>query len=242
MALMIYVDESGQPHQLDEGPYVIASVAIDENNLDAAVDAVKGFLERVSRVHGVNVGEIHTKCLVKGVGDWYGVPMRVRKAVFDEFAQLISGLDMVLNIVVVRKGRPGAKISSPEGIRKHAVKLLVERIFMTPSTHPVAILVFDSSTIGQDANIKRDVEEAVRTALTKPSYRIYVAFKDSREEPLLQVADYVAYVTRYIYTHQYRWKDFSFENAFLSFEDRVRRCPGQDTYEGCGLKVWEITR
>jgi len=240
MALMVYVDESGQPHQLDEGPYVIASVAIDERCLGGVIDAVRGFLARVSQSLGVRVSEIHTKNLVKGNGEWHGVPMRVRRAVFDEFARLIHGLDVVLNIVVVVKARPGARVSNPEGVRKHAIKLLVEGVLMTSSTHPIAVLVFDSSTIGQDANIRRDVEEAVRTALGRPSCRVYVAFKDSKEEPPIQVADYVAYVTKYVCMRQYRWRDFDFENAFLLFEDKIRRCPGQGTYDGCGLRVWEI--
>ncbi len=62
---------------------------------------------------------------------------------------------------------------------------------MTLSNYSIAVLIFDSSSIELDANIRRDDEEAVHTALTKPSYRVYVTFKDSREEPLIQIADYL---------------------------------------------------
>ncbi len=241
MALIVYVDESGQPHQLDEGPYVIASVAIDEDRLPQVISAIENFVAGIRRSYGIDVDEIHTKNLVKGNREWYGVSIDTRRKIFEDFAQLVSNLDIVLNIVVVKRGL-GVRIASPEGIRSHAMKLLIERIFMTPSRYPIAILVFDSSTIGQDANIRSEVEKAVRESLAHRSYRVYVSFKDSIEEPAIQIADFVAYIVRSIKMHQYSWRGFNFEKAFLLFENRIRRCPGQDTYEGCGLKEWIIDR
>lgn len=241
MALLVYVDESGKPYQIDEGPYVLASVAIDELELDNVVNVISSFINDVRRNLGISIDEIHTKHLVKGNEAWSRIPMPERAKVFQQFADIISSLNITLNIVAALKGRPGVKISSPPSIRRHVIKLLIERLYLTRSKYKVAIMIFDSIAFGMDANIRLDVEEGIKSSLSPQTYRLYVAFKDSREEQAIQIADYVAYLMRHILMKQYRWAYFNFEEAFLKIEPKIRRCPGSSCYNGCGLKIWYIT-
>ncbi len=240
MALLVYVDESGQPYQIDEGPYVVVSVAIDEGELDKLNRAVKDLIMDINNRFGLRINEIHTKQLVKGNGPWNNVPMRKRAKIFQDIAEIIADLDIVLNIVAAVKSRPGIRITSFEGIRRHVLKLLAERLFMIYSQQKVTIIIFDSSTIGNDVKIKEDMERGIREGLISPTYRTYVSFSYSDREPGIQIADYVAYLTRHIITKQYKWQDFDFEKAFLTIEPKIRRCHGGNIYINCGLKIWEI--
>jgi len=165
-----------------------------------------------------------------------------RAKIFQDIAELVAGLNMVLNIVAVVKSKPGLEITKQRarGIRKHTLKLLLERLIMTRMDENIALIVFDSKNLREDANIRADIEKGIEEALTNPTYRTYIAFSYSHLEPAIQIADYVAYLTRYIVTKQYRWQSFDFEKAFLTIEPKIRRCPGEDRYEGCGMKIWEI--
>ncbi len=241
MTLLIFVDESGDPLQLDEGPYILSSVAVCEDKLGVVDSSFSRFLSHINNQYGIRVNEVHAKHLVKGNSPWR-LPMRDRARIFQEIAELVSRLDIVLNIVAVVKSRPGVEISKKRarGIRKHALKLLVERLYMTRADENIALIIFDSKNLREDANIRHDIEKGIEEALANPTYRTYITFSYSHLEPAIQIADYVAYLTRYIVTKQYRWQSFDFEKAFLTIEPRIRRCPGQNTYEGCGLKIWEI--
>jgi len=238
--MLIFVDESGQPHQISEGPYVLSSVAIDEKDLDEVNDSVSEFINNVRKRFNIYVDEIHTKYLVKGNYAWKSVHMEERAILFQEFANIISSLNITLNIVSAVKKRPGVVISSPHGIRRHVIRMLLERLYLTPSEYNVAIIIFDSFSIKMDANIRKEVEEAIEASLSPQTYRLYVSFSDSKKEPALQIADYVAYLMKHILMKQYKWSKFDFERAFLTIESKIRRCPHDNTYEGCGLKIWEI--
>ena len=73
MCLFVYVDESGQPNQLDDGPYVLTSVIVSEEGVKNVVDQVRGFVEAVRGRYGINwLEEIHTKDLVEGSREWHG--------------------------------------------------------------------------------------------------------------------------------------------------------------------------
>ena len=223
MVLLIFVDESGQPHQISEGPYVLSSVAIDEKYLDEVNNSITNFTVNVRRKFNIHVDEIHTKHLVKGNYAWKNVCMEKRAELFQEIANIISNLNITLNIVSAVKKRPGVKISSPYGIRRHVIKMLLERLYLTPSKYSVAIMIFDSYSIKMDANIRKEVEEAIEEALSPQTYRLYVSFSDSKKEPALQIADYVAYLTKHILMKQYKWAMFDFEEAFLTIESKIRR-------------------
>jgi len=238
--LLIFVDESGQPHQIDEGPYVLSSIAVDEENLGEVNDSITSFIDNVRNRFNIDVSEIHAKYLVKGNYAWRSIRMEERARLFQRIANIISNLNITLNIVSAVKKRPGVKITSPYGIRKHVIKMLLERLYLTPSKYSIAVMIFDSSSIKIDINIRKEVEEAVEEALSPQTYRLYVSFSNSKKEPALQIADYIAYLMKHILMKQYKWGKFDFEKAFLTIESKIRRCPHKDVYEGCGLKVWEI--
>ena len=241
MTLLIFIDESGDPLQLNEGPYVISSVAVREEELGVIDNAFHDLIRSINGQYRIRVNEIHTKLLVKGNSPWR-IPIVERARIFQEIADLISRLNIVLNIVAVVKARPGVEISRRRalGIRRHALKLLVERLYMTRADEELALIVLDSKNLREDANIRRDVERGIEEGLANPTYRTYITFSYSHREPAIQIADYVAYLVRHIIMKQYRWQSFDFERAFLTIESKIRRCPGEETYEECGLKVWEI--
>ncbi len=240
MVLLIYIDESGQPHQIDEGPYVLASVAINEDSFESVVSSINTFIDGIQRDLGIQVDEIHTKQLVKGNGIWKAVPMSKRAKIFQRFAEVIASQDLILNIVAAVKERPGIKIANPYSIRRHLIKTLVERLYLTPSLSNIALAIFDSNTVGIDVNIRKEFEKGIKESLTQPTYRLYITFSDSKREPPIQIADYVAYLMRHILMKQYKWAAFDFEKAFLTIEQKIRKCPNKDTYNNCGLKIWEI--
>lgn len=132
MALLVFVDESGGPLQLDEGPYVLSPVAVREDYLDIIDDVFSHFISNISNTYGIQVNEIHTKYLVKGNSPWR-LSIRDRAKIFQDIAELVARLNIVLNIVVVVKSKPGLKITKQraQGIRKHILKLLLERLHTT---------------------------------------------------------------------------------------------------------------
>ncbi len=132
------------------------------------------------------------------------------------------------------------KITSFEYIRRNVLKLLAKQLSTIHTQQKATIIVFDTSTIGRDARIKEDMEKGIREGLSKPTYKTYIAFSYSEQEPGIQIADYIAYLTRYIIIKQYKWQDFDFEKAYLTIEPKIKRCPGTNTYINCGLKIWEI--
>ncbi|WP_054855663.1 DUF3800 domain-containing protein [Vulcanisaeta sp. JCM 16161] len=124
-----------------------------------------------------------------------------------------------------------------------AITNLIERVFMSKPWFPNcsrATLIFDSQSPRENGRVKMDVEYAIRKSRARPTFRLSVVFRDSRNEPLIQVADYVAYVVRKIYMGHTQYRLFNFQHAFQLLESKIRRCPGKNTYRGCGLKEWVI--
>ncbi|WP_243678750.1 DUF3800 domain-containing protein [Vulcanisaeta distributa] len=250
MCLMIFIDESGgKPNELGRGgPFVIASVAIDELSACDARNRVREFVGSVSRGGlGISISEIHASDLVGYSSEWRRkrVDISRRVQVFNDFAQLISGLNILLNIVVVR-ALGNVVVRNPGGVMRVAITNLVERVFMSKPWFPPncsrATLIFDSqSPPRENSRVKMDVGYAIRKSRAKPTFKLSVVFRDSRDEPLIQVADYVAYVVRKVYMGGHtQYRSFNFQHAFQLLEGKIRRCPGKNTYMGCGLKEWVI--
>ena len=243
MCLFAYVDESGQPDQLDRGPYVLVSVVIDEGDVDYVSSQISGFINALPSRYGVGgVVEFHTIDVVTGSNEWRGVSEDVRARVFNDFAELISGLNFLLNIVVVRAAG-NVRVNKPDRVRRYAIMNLIERLFMAKSLYPNqsrVVMVIDSLGGVLNDRIRNDIEYAIKNSRARPTYKLLKAFESSVEEPPLQLADYVAYVVRRVFKGQLQHGAFSFGRAFQLFEGRIRRCPNGNTYHGCGLKVWEI--
>ncbi len=132
--LYAFIDESGKPHQLYEGPSVLAAVTVTEDQLDMCRDAVSMFIERWNQILQSEytrmkpvIQEIHAREVVQGEGFWRGVKPEHRNEFILSAAELVSGLPLYLNIVVVRLA-PGVEVRNPHGVRRRAFKLLVKRI------------------------------------------------------------------------------------------------------------------
>ncbi len=103
MALLIYIDESGQLYQIDEGPYVVASVIVDESELYRLETAIRDIILSINSRFKLGITEIHAKHLVKGNKPWNNVSMKDRAKVFQDIAKVIASLNIVLNIVAAYK-------------------------------------------------------------------------------------------------------------------------------------------
>ncbi len=246
--LYAFIDESGKPHQLYEGPFVLAAVTVTEDRVEECRYAVMRFIEEWNRMLQSEyiemkpvVSEIHAREVVQGEGFWRGVKPEHRNQFILSAAELVSRLPLYLNIVVVRLA-PGVEIRNPRGVRRHAFKLLVERILYS-ERHVDELLVFiDSAGVGEDEQIKAEIIRGVEEGFAELSGRPLVTFVDSRGEPLVQVADLVAYIVRNVEMHRYRVRGVDLGRAYRLIERRIRPCPGRETYEGCGLKRWLIDR
>lgn len=140
---------------------------------------------------------------------------------------------------MVVKAVGNIRVNRPNVIRRYAIMNLIERVFMTKSLYPDqsrAVMVIDSLGGVLNDRVRDDIEYAIKNSRARPTYRLLKAFESSVEEPPLQLADYVAYVVRRVFKGQLRHGAFNFGRAFQLFEGRVRRCPGKDTYHGCGLR------
>ena len=253
MTLFVYVDESGSPHALKENkknyysPYVLASVIIEDKDVKSVSNQIMDFIETVRKRYNISsLEEVHTKDLVKGKKEWHGIDMSIRVQVFNKFANLIARLNILLNIVVATKVTMNVTIRKPEGIRKHVITYLLERLFMTEPLYPnhsTVTLVFDKSGSISYEDINKDIKDAFKYSRAKPTFRyndIILTLKSSKDTPPIQVADYVAYVVGRRINKQSQYREFNFEHVFKIFEDRIRKCPNKNTYYGCGLKVWKI--
>ena len=247
MALFVYVDESGHPKQLNDGPYVLASVIIDDKDLKNVSSQIMDFIETVRKKYNISrLEEIHTKDLVKGSREWHGIDMGIRVQVFNDFANLIAGLDILLNIVVAMKAMKNVVIRNPDGVMARVITNLIERLFMTKPLYPnhsTVTLVFDESGSISYKSIDKNIKDAFKYSRAKQSFKysdIILMIKSSKDVPPIQIADYVAYVVGRIFNRQFQYREFDLKRAFHAFEDKIRKCPNKNTYRGCGLKVWEI--
>lgn len=242
LILFCFIDESGQPYQLDEGPYVLTAVSVKPDYLRSSEGKVREFIAKWNKQIGFNINEIHTRQIVQGEQNWRSISKSVRQQVLSEFAHLVSSLPIIINSVAVVK-EVGAKIYNWQGIRQHALATLLERVILTPCHPPdILIIAFDSAAARQDYMVKCELEEAISRTLVRHNTRLFTSFEDSKKSPLIQVADFAGYLIRNILVNRYKVHGINLEELFLKIESRIRRCPGKDTYWGCGLKIWKIER
>ena len=242
LILFCFIDESGQPYQLDEGPYVLAAITVKPDHLRSSEDKVRRFIVKWSEQLGFSIDEIHARQIVQGEQNWRSVSKSVRQQVLSEFALLVSSLPIVINSVAVVK-EVGAKIHNWQGIRQRVLVTLLERVILTPRYPPdVLIIAFDSAVAKQDYTVKCELEEAIGRTLVRHNTRLFTSFEDSKKSPLIQVADLAGYLIRNILVNRYKVQGINLEEPFLKIEPKIRRCPGTNTYWGCGLKIWRIER
>ena len=239
--LLAYVDESGKPHQLREGPFVVAAAVIRSEELRAAEEKIHGFLkywERRLKEHHPNMEippleEIHTRAVVMGEGFWRGVRPRLRNEFILGAADLVGHLPLVFNIVVLRM-EPGAPLD-PRRVRYEVHKRLIERIVMTDSRVDEIVVKYDSAGF-EDHEIAVELLRGLREGYVQYRGRISIGFVDSKRSPLIQAADLMAYVTKMIEMGRLLVRRVEMDKAFLLLEPRIRRCPYKRSYVGCGLK------
>lgn len=246
-----YVDESGHPHQLDFGPYVVAAVVIPGSCAGEVsrvlAEGTRRILEPISRALPWFPGdaEIHVSEIVQGTGVWRRVKVEEKQRVLDSYADLLAGLPISVVLVVVRRGL-GSIVHSWRGIRVHAYKMLGERILMAPGKPPQRlVIVVDSSSPGIDEKVRADIELGLVSGYVEAGKtRVKVRFADSRMEPLLQAADFYAYMVREAEMHRYKVQRgryiIDLEAPLLRALRKVRRCPETGAIEGCGIKRWVI--
>jgi len=253
--LLAHIDESGQPYQLKDGPFVLAAVTTPLEVIDFDEAVVKRFLGRwLSQLQtgypqlGIDAAEfeLHARSVVQGEGFWRKIKPDDRVRFLEEAADMIASLRSTLNIVVIER-EPGAEVKDWRGIRKHALRILVERILMSMYALPRILLVdYDTAAAKLDAELRNELREAAKTTKFKHKTRVYVDFHDSKHSPLIQVADFVAYIQRMVSMHKYainyNTAKLDIEKLYLKIERRIRRCPGRTSYEGCGLKIWQLRR
>ncbi len=252
--LFAFIDESGQPYQLDEGPYVLAAATVAPYNLVRVEGNIRSYLTRWSHRLGRDIPEIHAREIIQGESppprtlqqnprriNWRRVDPRIRQEVIDRFSELIASQPILLNIVVVEK-RPGVRIHSQYGVRTRALTYLIERVLMSGRTPRILLLSIDSAALRQDTQLQIEVLNALSRVRVKHQARVFISFEDSENSPIIQIADVVAYIIRNVRMHRYTIGRINIENAFLNIERRIRRCPGTNRYERCGLKVWTITQ
>lgn len=252
--LFAFVDESGQPYQLDEGPYTLAAATVAPYNLVKVEDNVRSYLARWSRRLGRDIPEMHAREIIQGESpsprilqqnpkriNWRIVDPRIRQEAIDKFSELIASQPILLNIVIVEK-HPGVKIRSQYNVRTRALTYLIERILMSGRTPRILLLSIDSAALRQDAQLQIEVLNALSSVRVEHQTRVFISFEDSENSPIIQIADVAAYIIRNVRMHRYTIGRINIERAFLNIERRIRRCPGTNKYEGCGLKVWTIKR
>lgn len=253
--LLAHIDESGQPYQLKDGPFVLAAVTTPLEVIDHDENIVKDFLDKwlaqlTASYTQLNIDskrfELHARSIIQGEGFWRKIDPDDRISLLKDAADVIASMRSTLNIVVVKR-EPGAIVGNWKGVRKHALRILVERILKTMRLPPHILLVdYDTAAARLDAELRDELREAAKTTIFEHNTRVYVDFHDSRQSPLIQVADLVAYIQRMVSMHRYEVKygsaTLDIEDIYLKIERRIRRCPGSDSYKGCGLKVWQLSR
>ena len=225
LILFCFIDESGQPYQLDEGPYVLTAITVKPDHLRSSEDKVRRFIVKWSEQLGFSIDEIHARQIVQGEQNWRSVSKSVRQQVLSEFALLVSSLPIVINSVAVVK-EVGAKIHNWQGIRQRVLVTLLERVILTPRYPPdVLIIAFDSAAAKQDYTVKCELEEAIGRTLVRHNTRLFTSFEDSKKSPLIQVADFAGYLIRNILVNRYKVQGINLEEPFLKIEPKIRRCP-----------------
>ncbi|ALL02083.1 hypothetical protein Pyrde_2040 [Pyrodictium delaneyi] len=239
--LLAYVDESGKPHQLREGPFVVTAAMIWPEELRAAEEKIHGFLkywERRLKEHHPNMEippleEIHARTVVMGEGFWRGVKPRLRNEFILGAADLVGHLPVVFNIVVLRM-EPGAPLD-PHRVRYEVHKRLIERIVMTDPRVDEIVVKYDSAGF-ENHGIAVELLRGLHEGYVQYRGEVSIGFVDSRRSPLIQAADLMAYVTRMVEMGRYLVRGIEIDRAFILLEPRIRRCPHSNDYEGCGLK------
>lgn len=251
--LLAHIDESGQPYQLKDGPFVLAAVTTPLEVIDHDEDIVRDFLNKwlaqlTASYPQLNIDnsrfELHARSIIQGEGFWRKIDPSDRVSLLEDAADVIASMRSSLNIVVVKR-EPGAVVSRWRGVRKHALRILVERILKTMRYPPHILLIdYDTAAARLDAELRDELREAAKTTIFEHNTRVYVDFHDSRQSPLIQVADVVAYIQRMVSMHRYEVRYGSavldVEGIYLKIEQRIRKCPGSNSYKGCGLKVWQL--
>jgi len=241
-----FIDESGKPEQLKGTPFVLVAVTLFEEHVNYSKEETREFLNRYKKLFKtkfkIDFKEMHIREIVNGEGEWRKVDFQERNSFIMAAARKLSKLPLYLNIVVTKAGNSNTLIRRPRGIRRHAFRLLIERIlYTTPIKLDELLIAYDSISINEDKKIEIDLIEASRGSYAKFKGDIYMRFPRSEEEELIQWADFVAYIVSNIERKRYQIKGIDLQSAFKTIENKIRRCPsGGSTYEGCGLKRWII--
>lgn len=243
-----YVDESGAPHQLDYGPYVIAAVGVTEDCREAVEEKLayetRKLMESLSEFGIDSTEEFHASKIVQGKHPWRPVPVERKQDLLNNYGTILSLLPIYVNIIVVKR-HMNVKIRNWRAIRYHAYKMLVERIVMSSGAPPDRLTIKIDSTKVEDENIKRDLELAIKYSMIDDPPKLEIEFVDSRSHPLIQAADFYAYLMKNVTMHRYILQrgneKLNLEEPLLKAWNKIRKCPDKPVTKGCGLKIWSIS-
>ena len=190
------IDESGQP---SDDVFVIAGVLLGESSMHL----LKRIIDEVKARHGVPPdAELHAKDIVHGKGAYSGLrDFSARRRLLEDALSILSRLEAVA-VAVVGYG----PAQSPERGLAIAFRYLLERGILAfnkvAGPHEHLFIVIDETYYRNDWARMRIVEAEVLEGFYTKRWPVIERvmsrpiFMPSQREPLLQLADLVAYTVR----------------------------------------------
>ena len=256
--IFAFVDESGHPTQIRQGPYILATCLVPS---EQDVAYLEQLVLDVKKRFGVPLdAEIKGKDIVEGHGPWRKIRRDVRtrfvKSLLEEIAayrdrQRPKYPVFIIVALVHAWGRP---VPEPEKILETGYELLCERIILTASAwYDAGVvpkvsylnIIIDSTSSATDAKIKDRIEKIVKYGKYIAKYRtplrerMYVSFRDSKLEVGIQLADLVAYVARHFIMRISERQGFPMDQYWnIIWERLLDRKEGR--VEGVGWKFVQV--
>lgn len=214
--IFAFVDESGHPTQIRQGPYILCACLIPSEQDVAYLEQL--VLDVKKKFNVPPNAEIKGKDIVEGHGPWRKIDRNVRVRFVEELLRELASYKNRQHpkyptfIVIALKQRWSSQSTRPGEILESGYELLCERILLTSNAWYISNIVpkstrlhivIDSTSSAMDAKIKDRIEKIIKYGKYISNYntplkeRIHVSFRDSKLEVGIQLADLVAYVARH---------------------------------------------
>lgn len=245
---LIYVDESGSFRLADHHDFILTAVLVHESNwreFYQKINEVKSDLFHGSDPQAI---EFHTTHIASRTEDFHGYSVKKAQQILSSMAEIISGIDCTLISVIISK-EDIRKLDKPRNVMQRWVwMLMLERLetFLSKlndnTNHGLICVDRSSSRIDNEiASIFHDFREQGSRYFDTEYLVEEIFFVDSALRDIIQVSDFVAWVSRQWYKIKVgkvsSYDEFN-QNLFYSIKAKYHK-DSEGNMIGAGVTIFQ---
>ena len=246
---LIYIDESGTSSFGDSNDYVLSALIVQEKQWKNINRKVRFLQENISGSKNTDTIEFHTSEIAYFQGNYLGLSRKKRIKILYDLAQIIHESNCHLISIIIHKEVISSENRNKEWVEEWCWRLLFERLekfLLTKNKKKLnefGLICMDA----RDSSSNQEISRRMKNFVSEGSMFVHsryliedIFFVDSEFRNLIQLVDFVAWVSRKFYfqikTKLERSNENYISKCFKLIEDKFDKNSSGSIF-GAGMKI-----